>query len=69
MSLPGAPHIRVVCECVGVSAIPLLGATVELSRGLASSLCAQFPEHMLTADLDFALVFSDLCEIIGKLHP
>jgi hypothetical protein len=24
---------------------------------------------MLTADLDFALVFSGLCEIIGKLHP
>ena len=23
---------------------------------------------MLTADLDFALVFSGLCEIIGKLH-
>jgi len=33
------------------------------------SLCAQFLEHILTADLDFALVFSGLGEIIGKLHP
>jgi len=33
------------------------------------SLCVQFLEHMLTADLDFALVFSGLCEIIDKLHP
>src|SRR6202795_4643444 len=24
---------------------------------------------MLAADLDFAFVFSGLCEIIGKLHP
>jgi hypothetical protein len=36
----GCPTHRVACECVGVSAIPLLGATVELSLGLASSLCA-----------------------------
>ena len=40
----------------------------ELSRGLASSLCPQFLEPMLTADLDFALILSGLGEIISKLH-
>jgi hypothetical protein len=29
----------------------------------------EFLEHMLAADLDFSLVFSGLCEIVGKLHP
>ncbi len=33
------------------------------------SLRVSFLEYMLTADLDFALVFSGLGEIIGKLHP
>jgi hypothetical protein len=32
-------------------------------------MCVYFLHPMLTADLDFALAFSGLCEIIGELHP
>src|SRR6202158_6144940 len=39
------------------------------TRVRAWSLRVKFLQPMLTADLDFALVFSGLCEIIGKLHP
>jgi len=42
---------------------------LKTPTGAQLSLCVQFLEHMLTADLDFALVFSGLCEIIDKLHP
>src|SRR3984957_267884 len=33
------------------------------------SLSAHFLKCMIAADLDFALFFSRLCEIVGKLHP
>ena len=33
------------------------------------SLRVQFLHPMLPPDLDFALIFSGLCEIISKLHP
>jgi len=45
------------------------GGVADLNREEGLSLCAQFLKRMITPDLDFALIFSRLREIVGKLHP
>jgi hypothetical protein len=49
-----------------------LGESVEMwasRRPTHSYHYELFLEDVLTADLDFALIFSGLWEIVGKLHP
>src|SRR5580700_7079346 len=36
---------------------------------VSASLCVELLEHALAADLDFALAFAGLGEIISQLHP
>jgi len=47
-------------------------ATVFAGRGRPRHTClvgVKFLGHSLPADLNFALVLTGLCEIVGKLHP